>query len=96
MKKSGSPQLADIVWLANLMFLKDFALHFNALNQGLLSKQHPTSQIRLAKPFHPTRENILSQVKKCTIFTKNLLIWWNVIYPETITLRKMSCPRTVV
>jgi len=28
--------------------------------------------------------------------TKNFLIWWNVTYPETVTLRKMSDPRTVV
>jgi len=29
-------------------------------------------------------------------FTKNFLIWQNVTYPETITLRKMSGLRTVV
>jgi len=28
--------------------------------------------------------------------TENFLIWQNVTYPETITLRKMSDPRTVV
>jgi len=27
---------------------------------------------------------------------KNFLIWWNATYPETITLRKMSGPRTCV
>jgi len=26
---------------------------------------------------------------------KNLLIWWNVTYPETTTLLQMSGPRTV-
>jgi len=30
------------------------------------------------------------------MFTKNLLIWWNVTYPETMTSRKMSGPRIVV
>ena len=27
------------------------------------------------------------------MFTKTLLIWWNTIYPEAITLRKMSSPQ---
>jgi len=27
---------------------------------------------------------------------ENMLISWNVTYPERITLRKMSAPRTVV
>jgi len=27
---------------------------------------------------------------------KNILIWSNVIDPETVSLRKMSSPRTVV
>jgi len=33
--------------------------------------------------------------KKNNIITKNLLIWKNVTYPETVILRKMSGPRTV-
>jgi len=43
------------------------------------------------------REAILSVMKKqYSMFTKNLLIWYNVTYSETIALRKMSGPRTVV
>jgi len=61
-----------------LLVLKDFTLNINALNQGLLSKLKPTSQIRIAKPFHPTCKNVLSLVKKFTIFTKNLLIWYYI------------------
>jgi len=30
------------------------------------------------------------------MFTKNLLIWWYVSYPETIKLRKTSGPRHVL
>jgi len=44
--------------------------------------------IRPAKPF-------CEQWKKY-ICTKNVLIWWNVTHPETMTLRNMSGPRTVV
>jgi len=33
---------------------------------------------------------------KNNIFTKNVLIWWNATYPETITLLQMSGPRTGV
>ena len=94
-KRQECPQLADIAWLANLQcFLK--ILHYTSMHWTRVSKLQPTSQIRLAKPFHPTRQNILSLMKKFTIFTKNMLIWWNAIYPETITLRKMSYPRTDV
>jgi len=31
---------------------------------------------------------------KFNIFTKNVLVWENATYPETVTLRKMSVPRT--
>ena len=44
---------------------------------------------------NPARWDILS-ITKNNILTKNLLIWWNVTYPETITLCKMRGPRTVV
>jgi len=43
------------------------------------------------------RKDILSIMKKWySLSTKNVLIWWNVTYPEKITLRNMSGPRTVV
>ena len=59
------------------------------------SKLRATGQTPLAKPFHTARGDILSITKK-KIFAKHFLIWKNVTYPETITLCKMSGPRTVV
>ena len=94
-KRQECPQLADIAWLANLSCFLNI-LHYTSMHWTRVSKLQPTSQIPLATPFHPTRENILSVMKNFTIFMKNLLIWWNAIYPETVTLRKVSWPRTVV
>jgi len=34
--------------------------------------------------------------KYYTVFMKNLLIWWNATFTETITLRKMSGPQNAV
>jgi len=51
---------------------------------------------------NPTHETISSGRKthfanmKKYIFTKNVLIWWNATYPETITLLQVSGPRTGV
>ena len=63
--------------------------------------QH-SSYIRLARRLqttahgiNPAQENISLNMKN-NIFTKNLLIQQIVTYPETITICKMSGPRTVV
>ena len=54
-----------------------------------VAKLWPEGQIRLARPFHPVHKAILSIMKEY-FFTKTLLIWENVAYPETSILRKMS------
>jgi len=54
------------------MFFKDFTLHFNALNQGLQTVAHNPNLTREAISSDP--KSILSLIKKCTTFTKILLI----------------------
>jgi len=47
------------------------------------------------KPFSSMCKDILP-IMEPSIFSENLLIWQNATYPETITLHKISGPRTVV
>jgi len=72
-----------------LMFFKDFTLHFNALNHRV-SKLQPTSQIRLAKSFHPTRENILSLMKNILYLRKTC--WFGEIQYIPKQSNYVRCP----
>ena len=60
-----------------------------SLNYVLRAKSSPRSHFIWAQRHFVNNETMI-------YFTKHLLIWKNAPYPEAITLRKRSCPRTVV
>jgi len=56
----------------------------------------PAGQIRPAKTFHPVQEDISSKMRKKCFHETFVDLVANVTYPKTITLSKMSAPRTIV
>ena len=65
----------------------------HSLCQG--SPHHgPLAKTGSAKPFAPVHKIHFANDEKIMYLRKMLI--WNVTYPEKITLRKMSSPRTVV
>jgi len=92
-KAISSGSQSHFIWL-----MKPFHLAHKAISSGSWSHF-----IWLTKPFHLAHEAISTSSKDMSHscvnnekISKTLLIWWNVTYPETITMCEMSGPRTGV